>query len=83
MALALTVRVHGRELAEALQLTIEYDPEPPFASGSPAKASASTLRLALKVLLGDRQLRRAAWLSRQSARARLDRVRRAITRRRA
>jgi transcriptional regulator GlxA family with amidase domain len=52
MALALTERVHGRELAESLQLVIEYDPEPPFDSGSPAKADAGTLRLALRVLLG-------------------------------
>jgi len=35
MALALTGRVQGRELAKALQLVIEYDPQPPFDSGSP------------------------------------------------
>jgi transcriptional regulator GlxA family with amidase domain len=29
MALSLTERVHGRELAESLQLVIEYDPQPP------------------------------------------------------
>jgi hypothetical protein len=46
MALALTERVHGRELAEALQLVIEYDPEPPFDSGSVEKASTKTRRLA-------------------------------------
>jgi transcriptional regulator GlxA family with amidase domain len=28
MALSLTERVHGRELAESLQLVIEYDPQP-------------------------------------------------------
>jgi hypothetical protein len=54
MALALTELVHGRELAESLQLVIEYEPRPPFASGSPTKADASTLRLALRILLGDR-----------------------------
>jgi hypothetical protein len=54
MALALTERVHGRKLAESLQLAIEYDPQPPFDTGSPTKADASTLRLALRVLLGDR-----------------------------
>jgi len=32
---------------------IEYDPRPPFASGSPDQASASTLRLAARMLLGD------------------------------
>ncbi|HYF27470.1 MAG TPA: DJ-1/PfpI family protein [Baekduia sp.] len=57
MALSLTARVHGEELAKALQLAIEYDPQPPFDSGSPDKASASTLRLALRALLGDAPLR--------------------------
>jgi hypothetical protein len=52
--LSLTERVHGRELAESLQLVIEYDPQPPFDSGSPTKADASTLRLAFHLLLGGR-----------------------------
>jgi transcriptional regulator GlxA family with amidase domain len=82
MALALTERVHGRELAESLQLVIEYDPEPPFDSGSPTKADASTLRLALRVLLGDRPVQMASRLNRQSAAARLGRARRALAERR-
>ena len=45
MALALTARVHGEELAKAIQLGIEYDPQPPFDVGAPEKADASTLRL--------------------------------------
>ncbi|MCD0448624.1 DJ-1/PfpI family protein [Actinocorallia sp. API 0066] len=60
MALALTARVHGEDTAKALQLVIEYDPEPPFDSGSPDKAAASTLRLASRMLLGDAPLRAAA-----------------------
>lgn len=60
MALALTDRVHGRALAEALQLAIEYDPQPPFDAGSPDRASAGTLRMAARILLGDRPLRMAA-----------------------
>ena len=60
MALALTERVHGRELAESLQLVIEYDPQPPFDSGSPSKADAGTLRLAFRMLLGDRPFQTAA-----------------------
>jgi transcriptional regulator GlxA family with amidase domain len=56
MALALTARVHGEELAKAIQLGIEYDPQPPFDSGSPDKASASTLRLAARILLGDKPI---------------------------
>jgi hypothetical protein len=43
-------RVHGQRLAEALQLVIEYDAQPPFGSSSPAKADASTLRLAFASL---------------------------------
>ena len=83
MALALTERVHGRELAESLQLVIEYDPQPPSDPGSPANADASTLRLALRVLLGDRPVQMVTRLNRQSAAARLDRTRRALSRRRA
>jgi transcriptional regulator GlxA family with amidase domain len=82
MALALTERVHGRELAKSLQLVIEYDPQPPFTSGSPTKADASTLRLALRVLLGDRPVQMATRLNRQSAAARLRRARRALSGRR-
>ena len=79
MALALTERVHGRELAESLQLVIEYDPQPPFNSGSPTTADASTLRLALRVLLGDRPVQAAARINRQSATARFNRARRALS----
>ena len=38
MALALVERIEGRERAEIVQLAIEYDPQPPFDAGSPAKA---------------------------------------------
>jgi hypothetical protein len=40
MALALAARIAGPDLAQAIQLGIEYDPKPPFAGGSPAKAPA-------------------------------------------
>jgi transcriptional regulator GlxA family with amidase domain len=40
MALALAERVAGREVAEAIQLGIEYDPQPPFQAGSPDTAPA-------------------------------------------
>ena len=39
MALALTGRVHGPAAAEAIQLVIEYDPQPPFDAGAPHKAT--------------------------------------------
>jgi transcriptional regulator GlxA family with amidase domain len=38
MALTLVLRMKGPELAQAIQLGIEYDPEPPFDAGSTAKA---------------------------------------------
>jgi transcriptional regulator GlxA family with amidase domain len=38
MALALVGEEVGPELAQAVQLAIEYDPEPPFDAGSPKKA---------------------------------------------
>ncbi|MHB8241098.1 MAG: DJ-1/PfpI family protein [Solirubrobacteraceae bacterium] len=38
MALTLAAKVAGPEVAQAIQLGIEYDPQPPFDAGSPAKA---------------------------------------------
>lgn len=38
-ALSLVGELHGREVAERIQLTIEYDPAPPFRSGSPRRAA--------------------------------------------
>jgi transcriptional regulator GlxA family with amidase domain len=82
MALALTERVHGRELAQSLQLLIEYDPQPPFATGSPDKADASTLRLAFRMLLGDRPVQMASRANNHAAAAQLRRARRALSTRR-
>lgn len=45
MALHLVGREAGPEVAEAVQLAIEYDPQPPFDAGSPAKASPATVEL--------------------------------------
>ena len=42
-ALAVAARLEGEEVARQIQLQIEYDPAPPFNSGSPATASAETL----------------------------------------
>ena len=78
MALSLTDRVHGRELAESLQLLIEYDPQPPFEAGSPEKASAGTLRLAFRMLLGDKPLEMARRVNGQAVAARFSRARRAL-----
>jgi putative intracellular protease/amidase len=38
MALELVRREQGDELAQSVQLAIEYDPQPPFEAGSPEKA---------------------------------------------
>jgi putative intracellular protease/amidase len=38
MALRLAQHVAGEETAKAIQLSIEYDPQPPFDAGSPATA---------------------------------------------
>ena len=38
MALALVTKINGKEVAQAVQLGIEYDPEPPLDAGSPEKA---------------------------------------------
>jgi putative intracellular protease/amidase len=49
MALLLASRLAGDDVAEAIQLSIEYDPEPPFDSGSPAKARPETVELVRNV----------------------------------
>jgi transcriptional regulator GlxA family with amidase domain len=40
MALALAAKIAGDGVVQAIQLGIEYDPQPPFDAGSPAKAPA-------------------------------------------
>jgi transcriptional regulator GlxA family with amidase domain len=40
MALNLAAKLAGADVAKAIQLGIEYDPEPPFDAGSPDKAPA-------------------------------------------
>jgi transcriptional regulator GlxA family with amidase domain len=40
MALALAQRIAGTEVAQAIQLGIEYDPQPPLDAGSPRSAPA-------------------------------------------
>jgi transcriptional regulator GlxA family with amidase domain len=79
MALALTARVHGDELAKAIQLGIEYDPQPLFDVGAPEKADASTLRLAARMLLGDTPLRTLAGYSSRMLGDRARALRRAAT----
>ena len=44
MALALAGRIAGDETAQAIQLGIEYDPQPPYDAGSPDHAPAEIVR---------------------------------------
>jgi len=53
LALWLAGEIAGRERAEAIQLTIEYDPHPPFDAGHMSKASEGVRRLA-KQMMDDR-----------------------------
>jgi putative intracellular protease/amidase len=46
MALTLAAEIAGDDVAQAIQLRIEYDPEPPFDSGSTAKAPPHVVELA-------------------------------------
>jgi len=45
MALHLVGRELGPEMAQAIQLGIEYDPQPPFDAGSPGKAPQAIVEL--------------------------------------
>jgi len=49
MALVLAAHVAGGDVAKAIQLGIEYDPEPPFDTGSPSKAGAEIVELVTKL----------------------------------
>jgi len=44
-ALRVVGEIAGRDTAEAIQLGIEYDPQPPFDAGSPSKASPEVIEL--------------------------------------
>ena len=45
MGLALAAHLAGDDVARAIQLGIEYDPQPPFDAGSPAKAGPELVEL--------------------------------------
>jgi putative intracellular protease/amidase len=45
MALTLAARIAGDIVAQAIQLGIEYDPQPPFNAGSPRTAPADVVEL--------------------------------------
>jgi putative intracellular protease/amidase len=49
MALLLAARIAGEDVAKAIQLGIEYDPQPPFTAGSPTSAPPETVALVAKL----------------------------------
>lgn len=49
MALHLVRKINGDEVAQAVQLGIEYDPEPPLDAGSPEKAPPQIVELVTAV----------------------------------
>jgi putative intracellular protease/amidase len=50
MALRLAELLSSADVARAIQLGIEYDPQPPFDAGSPEKAAAETVDLVRAVM---------------------------------
>jgi cyclohexyl-isocyanide hydratase len=63
--LALAAELAGAEVAKRLQLTFEYDPQPPFDCGSPEKAGADRVALvresqAQRLREAEAQIERAA-----------------------
>jgi hypothetical protein len=49
MALVLAERLSDRITAEAIQLVVEYDPQPPHDAGSLAKAGPDVVRRAVEL----------------------------------
>jgi cyclohexyl-isocyanide hydratase len=60
MALRVAAELRGDEAAKRIQLQVEYDPQPPFRSGSPFVASAETIDAQRKAGAARRRLREMA-----------------------
>jgi len=54
MALVLAARVAGPEAAKAIQLALEYDPQPPFDCGSVEKSDPATVEM-IRTVVGERE----------------------------
>lgn len=52
LALTLAATLWGDPVAQALQLALEYDPQPPFRSGTPEQAGPETVAAVLGALAG-------------------------------
>ena len=50
LALTLVGWTHGVDTAQAIQLGIEYDPQPPYDAGAPSKAPAAIRDLVAAVM---------------------------------
>lgn len=50
LALTLAARIAGDDVAQAIQLAIEYDPHPPFDAGAPSKAPKRIYEMAVSAL---------------------------------
>jgi transcriptional regulator GlxA family with amidase domain len=58
MALTLVGHLQGEAVAQAIQLGIEYDPQPPYDAGSPAKAPADVVEFVAAAMdAGEARLR--------------------------
>jgi len=53
LALWLAGQIGGEERAKVIQLSMEYDPQPPFDSGHMSKASAKTKAVATALMARD------------------------------
>lgn len=60
MALRVVAELRGDEAAKRVQLQIEYDPEPPFRSGTPFVASAQTVETQRRAGAERRRIRELA-----------------------
>jgi cyclohexyl-isocyanide hydratase len=58
-ALKVVEQLHGKEMAEAFQLGIEYDPAPPFDTGSPEKAGAAVVERVIAFARSTMEVREA------------------------
>jgi cyclohexyl-isocyanide hydratase len=68
-ALEIADHVFGAELAKAIQLAIEYDPKPPFDTGSPERA-APALVAKVRAAAQKRQAERQAAVTAAAAKLR-------------
>jgi len=66
LALRVVAEIAGRETAEAIQLRMEYDPHPPFDTGSPERAPAALVER-VRAAAAARQEERLAQVRRAAA----------------